>query len=254
MITWDAFSEDTDPKELAYRMGFADIDGDGQADFWGRQGSTVTMRRAEDYDAANETQTFAAAQTFTWADHGPLGSPMGFADVSGDGRADFWGWRADGDLEIRLSKGDGTFEAAVMFSWVDDSNRERPMGFADINGDGLEDFWGWAYVSDGPYIAGHLYYAIARGDGSFAAPQSLFWADPPRRAIRSIPSETEPTSAGWDLSILTVMGRRICMAGNRVPRTLPITSRKRMEVWGPPPRRWSGAGAVTMRARSALRI
>ena len=198
VLTWDSFSETTDPQELNYRIGFADIDGDGQADFWGRKGLTVEVHLAKAYDAANQAQTFEPAQTFTWAEMGPLGSPMGFVDVNGDGEADFWGWRADGDLEIRLSQGDGTVGSAVILPWVNDPNRERPLGFADINGDGLADFWGWAVITDEPYVTGHLYYALAKGDGSFAFQPSLFWADPP--------AESSPPDPETDFSLLGQIG------------------------------------------------
>ena len=138
----------------------------------------VWVYLAADYDAQAQSQTFPFGQYFTWAQMGPLGSPMGFVDVSGDGQADFWGWRADGDIEIRLSNGDGTFGAPELLSWVNDSDRRHPIGWADINGDGLMDFWGWAVVSGKGYTAGHLYTRLSLGTGAFAPTERLPWAHP----------------------------------------------------------------------------
>ena len=204
VVDWEGYTAQTDPQTLVYRVGFADVDGDGQADFWGRpgQGTTVTVQLAEDYDPENPPQGFGDPLSLDWPEMGPLGSPMGFTDVSGDGRADFWGWRANGDIEVRLSKGDGTFEAPKVLPWVNDSDRQHPIGFADINGDGLADFWGWALVSGGTYTAGHLYYAFAQGDGSFTSPsQELEWdtafVEPGRVGFADLNGDGKADFYGW---------------------------------------------------------
>ncbi len=142
-------------------IGFADINGDGQLDFWGwHSDGNIHVRRWG-------TSGFGSETTIAWSTNKTADGPVGFTDINGDGRADFWGWKSDGNIHVRLSNGDGTFASATTMFWST-TKSEGPVGFADINGDGRADFWGWS--NDG-----NVYVRLSNGDGTFGASVATNW-------------------------------------------------------------------------------
>ncbi len=133
-------------------IGFADINGDGRQDFWGRSGNGNVYVRLFQQDG-----TFGSSFAIPWST-----ATTGFADINGDGKADFWGWSGS-TLYPRISKGDGTFYNAPLTGSV-----TSEPGFADINGDGLADAYNWA--SDN-----NVYVRLGNGNGTFGnATPTLF--------------------------------------------------------------------------------
>ncbi len=142
-------------------IGFTDIDGDGQLDFygWGSDGNIHVRRWG--------TSGFGAETTIAWSTNKTADGPIGFADINGDGRADFWGWKSDGNIYVQLSNGDGTFATATTMFWSA-TKSDAPVGFADFNGDGRADFWGWSNN-------GNATVRLSNDDGTFGADVPTNW-------------------------------------------------------------------------------
>jgi len=103
-----------------------------------------------------------------WSTNKTADGPIGFADVDGDGKLDFFGWHSDGNIHVRRWGVDG-FGADTAFSWSTNKTAGGPIGFADINGDGRADFWGWS--SDGK-----IYVKMSNGDGTFGPAATTYWS------------------------------------------------------------------------------
>lgn len=78
--------------------GLVDVNGDGKDDYYARDISagTVTIWWS---DGGNG---FPTASSIPWSTTATE-SPIGFTDINGDGLADFYGWRDNGNIEIRLN-------------------------------------------------------------------------------------------------------------------------------------------------------
>lgn len=92
---------------------------------------------------------------------------IGFADIDGDGRLDFYGWGGDGNIHLRRWGTNG-FGPETLISWSTNKTADAPIGFADINGDGRSDFWGWS-------SNGNVYVRLSNGDGTFGASVATNW-------------------------------------------------------------------------------
>jgi hypothetical protein len=120
-------------------IGFADVNGDGKADLYGWSGNGNIYVRLSNGDG-----TFGTAAATYWSNAKSTDGYIGFADVNGDGKADFYGWSANGNIYVRLSNGDGTFGTASPTYWSNAMGADGPIGFADVNGDGKADLYGWS--------------------------------------------------------------------------------------------------------------
>lgn len=132
-------------------------------------GSDGVCLPATQFTWQNGTFGFNTAVNTYWSTNKTGDGPIGFADVNGDGRQDFWGWSSNGNVYVRLANGDGTFQNAVATYWSTNKTGDAPVGFADINGDGRADFYGWS--SDG-----NVYIRISKGDGTFGDAIALIWS------------------------------------------------------------------------------
>jgi hypothetical protein len=151
-------------------IGFAYISNDNMADLWGfsERGriivwlSTSTATTASvgpendfDWDGDNNRIVKCSLNEST-----NCYGPVGFSDINGDGMEDFWGWDNDGDIDVRISLGDGTFNEIERFFWYsqdkcrgNENICDGPIGFIDVGGpagvaDGSADFWGWLEDGD----------------------------------------------------------------------------------------------------------
>ncbi|TFW10205.1 hypothetical protein E4K72_02095 [Oxalobacteraceae bacterium OM1] len=132
---------------------FADLDGDGRAD-WIQISRTSNVVKLAFASLSGDfaTWTMPAQQI-------GLSKAMSyFADVNGDGKAD-WITLSEYMMTANLSNGDGTFSAATSTSvWP-----AATCIFADVNGDKNQDA---ICSSEGPnkYV---IYNFISKGDGTF---------------------------------------------------------------------------------------
>jgi hypothetical protein len=108
----------------------------------------------------------ATPNQFVWSTN--KADSIGFADINGDGKLDFYGWGSDGNIHVRLWGANG-FGPDTTIAWSTNKTADGPIGFADINGDGRADFWGWG--SDG-----NIYVRMSNGDGTFANATSIPWS------------------------------------------------------------------------------
>ncbi len=141
-----------------YQHFFADVNGDGKVD-WIRvaQGSNDARVGLSNGDGSFSMWTWQSTN---------IGSMNGyqhfFADVNGDGRAD---WiqvsRATNEAWVGLSNGDGSFTTWTWYSPNIMSMNTAQHFFADVNGDGRAD---WIQVARGSNDAR---VALSNGDGTF---------------------------------------------------------------------------------------
>lgn len=152
-----------DPNSTLLR--FADIDGDGRDDYlvvdkhgavdaWRNEGlisstSKAAQRRAAGPSNAPPVKRSAGA-TWGWYHVGTIahgiGSPgdeIKFADINGDGRADYLAVHADGSVTMYLNGG----YIKGKWDWIDYGTIKIGIGepggdiqFADLNGDGRADY------------------------------------------------------------------------------------------------------------------
>ncbi|WP_287731637.1 FG-GAP-like repeat-containing protein, partial [Microcystis sp. M090S1] len=144
--SWGYFGADANGYD---RGQFADVNGDGKQDYvvvWNNGGK----RNLDTYIAKadgtfNEIVNTTSSSGF-WAD--PSGYDRGkFADVNGDGKQDYivvWNNSGNRNIASYLAKADGTFNESVNTTsssgfWADPSGYDRGK-FADVNGDGKQDY------------------------------------------------------------------------------------------------------------------
>ncbi|MFJ9461607.1 FG-GAP-like repeat-containing protein [Kitasatospora sp. NPDC101447] len=123
----------------AGRVRWADFDGDGRADYWiiNPDGS-VRVYLNKGGDGRGGWQDFGQVATGLTSDS----SRVRFADIDGDGRADYILINPDGSVRVYLNKGGdgrGGWQdiGQVATGLTSDSSRVR---FADIDGDGRTDY------------------------------------------------------------------------------------------------------------------
>lgn len=132
---------------------FADVNGDHRADFVTLQGKTQTpfivAYLATDQGYSEEHTLISPA-----FDKGYDGLPRGFADINGDGRADYLTFRGDfkrPHIVAYLATDEGfneqSYKSSVLLEEAANNNVIR--AFADVNADGLADYMD-SY--DGKYI------------------------------------------------------------------------------------------------------
>jgi YD repeat-containing protein len=139
-------------------VGFADINGDGRSDYIGydkyshkylvhlskKPGKyrSLIKSKAPGGGISDEARRF-------------------FADINADGYTDIVYIRKN-DCYHKISNGDGTFyglKTGASFSG-------KPVGFADVNGDGLPDYIGYA---NGYYNYSYLYVHLSKGNGRYGS-------------------------------------------------------------------------------------
>jgi len=150
---------------------FADVNGDGRADYCRGQGTTAgfvltcaTARPAGGFGGP------AVTGQINGVDFGYPSLPRAFADVNGDGRADYCrivGNSPNVFLSCALARATRTFGNYDINSArpFDVGYGDRPRGFADVNGDGRADYC--RFVGNAPGI--FLSCALARTDGTFGS-------------------------------------------------------------------------------------
>ncbi|WP_218653201.1 Calx-beta domain-containing protein [Nostoc sp. TCL26-01] len=163
------FTNDTTWRDLG---DFADVNGDGKQDYivpWNNSGKrALAVYLAKGDGTFNEFINTFSSGVFTpdttWKDLGD------FADVNGDGKQDYivpWNNSGTRALAVYLSKGDGTFNELInTFSgggFTNDTTWRDVGDFADVNGDGKQDYIVPWNNSGKRALAVYL----AKGDGTF---------------------------------------------------------------------------------------
>lgn len=122
---------------------FADVNGDGRADYITFQGSQQTPRIVA-YLSTSEGFSNEAIQQSAAFDRGYEGFPRGFADINGDGRWDYITFRGDKNrpyIVAYFATKDGfnpkSYKSAAL---LEPSKEGITKAFADINADGMADY------------------------------------------------------------------------------------------------------------------
>ena len=138
----DPFDE---PKyqSMNYDPQNTDIDGDGRADMCARGYSGVYCMFSSDGDYKSNAIVFALSNAQGWGDVSNYAT-IRFADVNGDGKADLCA-RADVGVMCWHSQGRSFGDSAGTVSMADadgynDEKYYSTIRFADIDGDGKDDF------------------------------------------------------------------------------------------------------------------
>lgn len=120
--------------------GFADLNGDGNTDFWYRRSGTREIRARLSHGNGFESERSWGSYLYTNGSTEPV---PGFADLNGDGKADFF-YRKNGTRQLRvrpsLENGFDTEKTWGTYTYSCDNIKPAP-GFADLNGDGMADFF-----------------------------------------------------------------------------------------------------------------
>ncbi len=124
-------------------MQNTDIDGDGAADICTRGVAGIFCTLSSSGNITERINVLELSDDQGWDDVSNYAT-IRFADVNGDNRADICA-RGDSGIECWISKGNGEFESygAVAMSDADgykDVKYYSTIVFADINGDGKDDF------------------------------------------------------------------------------------------------------------------
>jgi Salmonella virulence plasmid 65kDa B protein/Insecticide toxin TcdB middle/N-terminal region/FG-GAP-like repeat len=143
----------------SFQHYFADVNGDGKADW-------IQVARGSNNGYVGLSNGDASFPTWTWHSVS-IGSVNGyehyFADVNGDGRAD---WiqvaRGSNNGYVGLSNGDGSFQTWTWHSLSIGAVNSYQHYFADVNGDGKAD---WIQVARG---SNNGYIGLSNGDASFS--------------------------------------------------------------------------------------
>ncbi|MBV7337829.1 VCBS repeat-containing protein [Chloroflexi bacterium TSY] len=155
---------------------FADVNGDGRADycrFIGNQNSTFRLSCLL-AGVSGFSGTFESAQQI---DEGFDDRPREFADVNGDGRADYCRFIGNQNSTFRLScllagvSGfSGTFESAQQ---IDEGFDDRPREFADVNGDGRADYCRFIGNQNSTFRLSCLLAGVSGFSGTFESAQQI---------------------------------------------------------------------------------
>lgn len=146
--------------EIAYGVGgnraeihFADINGDGRADYlWVHSNGSVScwlnLGGSTDDGGPNSAKVGWAAQGLIFPGFGKEGAGVRFADLNGDGRAEYLYLSKKGSVTAFLNTGAEADDSKVTkIKWVpqgivanSDGKAREDIVFTDINGDGRADF------------------------------------------------------------------------------------------------------------------
>jgi hypothetical protein len=122
---------------------FADVNGDGMADFITFQGNAQTPNIVA-YLAMSKGYKKEVCIKSAPIDRGFDGFPRGFADVNGDGKADYLTFRGDINQPYVLayfSTGNGFSQISYKSSsLLEKAIPNFTRAFADVNGDGMADY------------------------------------------------------------------------------------------------------------------
>jgi hypothetical protein len=144
-----------------YNHFFADLDGDGKADWI--QISRTTNTSSIGFSTGNGNFQF---WTKNLAQFGAAAWDSYFVDIDGDGKADWLAVdRSTGGGVANLSLGNGTFSGAMGFDTLGVGTKYY---LSDVNGDGNTDVVGvvTSYIGTSPVYS--VSYALSKGDGAFA--------------------------------------------------------------------------------------
>ena len=120
--------------DLNYEIYIADINGDGKADFIGRNRRTSMIKVG-----ISNGNGFSISSGSWNENYWDLNYDIHIADVNGDGMADIIGRsEIDGDIQVGISSGSNFYGSTSWGNW--DLNYD--IHIADVNGDGKADFIG----------------------------------------------------------------------------------------------------------------
>ncbi|OBT52546.1 hypothetical protein VE04_08544 [Pseudogymnoascus sp. 24MN13] len=127
------------------QIRFADIDGDGRAEYiWVKDSGAATVRSNGGFDASKNPKVNWFPGTGEEIASG-IGDGAGvrFADMNGDGKADFIHLAKDGAMKLYMNQG----RQGSKWGWWDWGTQATGVGygrsnirFADLNGDGRADY------------------------------------------------------------------------------------------------------------------
>ena len=160
---------------------FADLNGDGRADYlWVRTDGSIDawLNLAGPGDGPNAIRVEWIYQGRIASGLGKNGSEVQFADLNGDGRADYLWVHPDGSVDAYLNLGSSyTGASAGIFNWQSLGTIARGIGksssgleFGDINGDARADYL-WVDPSNGAVTA----YLSSGGPGNRPENSQIYW-------------------------------------------------------------------------------
>jgi len=159
------------PTGDAGSIAVADLNGDGKPDLL----VTTFHNQSVAVLLGNGDGTFQPATGYAV---GQIASDLAIGDFSGDGKADVAVTSSiSGNISILLGNGDGSFQAATsVFVTTPVVTQGGPSGLgviaaADFNKDGKQDL---VISTFSAFSQGNIFLLTGNGDGTFAAPQTLF--------------------------------------------------------------------------------
>ncbi len=161
----------------AFSLAAADFNGDGKVDL----AVVISQQGSASTDSVliwlgNGDGTFHSSASYS---AGPVAQNIAAGDFNGDGKLDlvvtnngaYSNQNQDGNIELLLGKGDGTFTLSPGVP-LTGGNQRGPYGLAvaDFNADGHLDLA--VTLSDSSHYQGGLAILLGRGDGTFQPPVS----------------------------------------------------------------------------------
>ncbi len=138
-----AYDYEVQYQSMNYDMQNTDIDGDGKADICARGEAGIYCTRSSSGSLMDKTMVLGLSDQQGWGDVSNYAT-IRFADVNGDGKSDICA-RADVGINCWTSNGNGEFGSFGSIPMADadgynDVKYYSTIKFADINGDGKDDF------------------------------------------------------------------------------------------------------------------
>jgi len=162
---WGAGRSNDNPENHTRFQGFADFNADGRQDLW------IAYPDSDGRIMVGLSNGSTFSMPSEW---GQKSGEIGFADFDGDGKQDLWVAQTDPSDRILVGLSNGTSSFGSIEPWADnidwDLDSRRPWegggiwwkGFADLNGDGKQDFW---FVKPGTTT---LTVRLSEGSAGFA--------------------------------------------------------------------------------------